>query len=185
MSRRRFLGAVATILVATTITACATAVPPYSERVETVDRLHAGGTGKVTVEPFGGEASVHRLRARADTFVSPYHESFTEYLQEALKAEFSRAGRFDPSAAVSIGGTLERNHLNVGVKNGSLEIAARFVVKRNGQIVYSQTHRARDEWPSSYFAAIAIPMARSRYPLALNQLLGRLFADPAFLEALK
>lgn len=113
-------------------------------------------------------------------------ESFSEYLHEALRLELARAGRLDLNAGIRVDAVLQKNALDIsGFDIGSLEIAARFSVYRNGMVIYDQVKSARKEWGSSFVGAIAIPLARDAYPSVMTQLLGGLFADAQFINAIR
>lgn len=164
---------------------CSQPVPRYTETVENVDRLRAGGNSPVTIGTIGGGESFRSEKLRADRAISPYGESFADYLQAALKAEFARAERLKPDAKVEVAGVLLKNTISVGVETAHAEISARITVRAGSQLRYDKTHSARDDWPSHFMAALAIPMARSRYPIVVNKLIGTIFADPAFIAAIR
>ena len=165
---------------------CAHVVPPYQESVENVIKLERGGTTKVKVGEFTADAGLESLRSRGNKFKSPYKESFSEYLHEALQLELARAGRLDPNAGIRVDAVLQKNDLDIsGFDIGSLEIAARFSVHKNGMVTYNQVKSARKEWDSSFMGAIAIPLARDAYPSVMTQLLGALFADVQFINAIR
>jgi hypothetical protein len=124
------------------------------------------------------------LQARLDQLKSPYNESFSEYLKEALRMELIRAQRFDANADVRIGGELRKNDLTVGFDLGTLDIEARFLVYRRGTVVYDRVKSIRHQWDSTFMAAIAIPLARDAYPGAVQRLLDALFSDTDFVAAI-
>jgi hypothetical protein len=164
---------------------CSTPAPLYTETVENVDRLRAGGNSPVSIGNIGGGESHRSEKLRGDRTTSPYGESFADYLQAALKAEFARADRLKPDANVVVAGVLLKNSISVGVNTAHAEISARITVHAGPQLRYDKTHSARDDWPSHFMAALAIPLARSRYPLVVNKLLGTIFADPEFIAAIR
>lgn len=51
---------------------CAHMVPPYQENVENVTKLERGGTAKVKLGGFSGDAALQSLHSRGNTFKSPY-----------------------------------------------------------------------------------------------------------------
>lgn len=166
--------------------ACSHVVPHYQESVDTVAKLEQAGGGKVAVDEFRGDETMQVLHSRANTFKSPYGGRFSTYIQEALRLELARAGRFDPDAPVRVAGVLDRNALDIdGANVGSQEIAVRFTVTRDGRNVYERTHSAHREWASSFAGAIAIPAGRDAYPGTVTELLDSLFSDPAFLGAIR
>ena len=165
---------------------CAHVVPPYQESVENVTKLERGGTTKVKVGEFTADAALQSLHSRGNTFKSPYKESFSEYLHAALQLELARAGRLDPNAGIRVDAVLQKNNLDIsGFDIGSLEIVAQFSVHKNGMVTYKQVKSARKEWSSSFMGAIAIPLARDAYPSVMTQLLGALFADAQFINAIR
>ncbi len=58
-------------------------------------------------------------------------------------------------------------------------------MKRAGAVTYDKVTTVHDEWDSSFMGNVAIPRAQQRYPTVVQKLLGALYADPAFLQALK
>jgi len=56
---------------------------------------------------------------------------------------------------------------------------------RAGAVRYDQVKSAHTQWDSAFAAMIAVPKAREEYPLAVQKLLGELYADPAFLAAIQ
>jgi hypothetical protein len=85
-----------------------------------------------------------------------------------------------------VSGALQKNDISIPpVGNGRSDIAARFVLKRNAEVRYDQVKSAHDEWDSSFVGAVAIPRAQNEYPTLVQKLLAELYADPAFLAALK
>lgn len=57
---------------------------------------------------------------------------------------------------------------------------------RKGDVVrYDQVKTLQHEWESSFAGAIAIPRAQQAYPGLVQRLLAALYADQAFLQALK
>ncbi len=71
------------------------------------------------------------------------------------------------------------------MSKASGDLEARFVVKTAGTVRYDQVKTIQDEWDSSFVGAVAIPRAQQRYAVMVQKLLAALFADPAFVEALK
>ncbi len=80
---------------------------------------------------------------------------------------------------------LLENNVDVGIGTGVGTISARFVVKRDDAVRYDQVKTVRSEWDSSFAAAIAVPRATQQYPLIVQKLLGELYADPAFISAIR
>jgi hypothetical protein len=185
MQHHRLWFGVSITVVLLLATGCSHPVPRYTETVENVDRLLAGGNSPVNIGVIGGSESFKSEKLRADSAISPYGESFADYLQAALKAEFTRAGRLKPDAKVEVAGMLLKNTISVGVETAHSEISARITVRAGTQLRYDKTHSARDDWPSHFMAALAIPTARSRYPIVVNKLIGTIFADPEFIAAIR
>jgi hypothetical protein len=81
---------------------------------------------------------------------------------------------------------LQKNDVNIpAVGSGTGDLEARFIVKRAGETKYNQVKTIHDVWESSFVGAVAIPRAQARYPIIVQKLLAELYADPAFIEALK
>jgi hypothetical protein len=117
---------------------------------------------------------------------SPYDGSYAHYLAEALKQELSLAGKLAPDAQVAVTGALQKNDINAaGFSTASGDIEARFIVMRGGEVRYDQVKSIHDEWDSHFMGSVAIPRAQARYPVMVQKLLSALYADPAFLRALK
>jgi hypothetical protein len=116
---------------------------------------------------------------------SPVGNSFASYLSNAVTQELTLSGTLAPTASVELDGVLLENNVDVGIGTGVGTISARFVVKRDNAVRYDQVKTARAEWDSSFAAAIAVPRATQQYPLVVQKLLAELYADPAFIDAIR
>ncbi|WP_233196171.1 hypothetical protein [Trinickia soli] len=102
-----------------------------------------------------------------------------------MTKELLMAGKLSPQSDVEIKATLLENDIDTGVATGTATLAARFIVTRGGTVRYDQVKTAHTQWDSAFAAMIAVPKAREEYPLAVQKLLGELYADPAFVEAIQ
>lgn len=173
------LGAFLTISLL--LTGCAAVAPKYQGTNDNVRELQSMSRGKVAVGNFTTkDDSLNHLSIRAGDFSSPYNDSYTEYLKEALKAELINANRLDPKSSIVITGELVRNELDAAMSTGTAHIAARIVICRESIIVFDKTVSGDTEWDSSFLGPVAIPAARQHYAESMKRLLNHLFADPDF-----
>lgn len=168
---------------------CSLMAPQYSASLENVQTLKDAGNftakvGTFTASPDKGNANP--ISIRGSSLSSPYQNSYANYLGEAIKQELTLAKKLGPDANVEISGMLTKNDLHIAeFTTGSGEIEARFIVKKNSQVQYDQVKTVQHEWPSSFLGSIAIPRAVQEYPNLVQKLLTELYADSAFLKALK
>ncbi|WP_019916133.1 hypothetical protein [Methyloversatilis discipulorum] len=162
--------------------------PHYTGSIENVQRLKAipfsAKVGRVDAPVT--KAAPYPITLRASPLVSPYENSFGNYLAEAIRTELKLAGRLSPDSEVEITGTVLRNDVDVsGFSVAFGDIEARFVVKKGTDVRYDQVKSVHHEWESAFAAAIAIPQAVNEYPRLVQKLLATLYADSAFLAALQ
>lgn len=184
-----------TLLAATTLVAilfasgCAMVAPTYTPALQNVQvlkdkQVQPANVGAFASEP--GKENFNPISIRGSKLSSPYDNSYSAYLAEALKQELSMAGAYKADAPLQVTGALRKNDINAkGVSEASGDIEARFVVKSGGAVRYDQVKSIHDTWDSSFMGNVAIPRAQQRYPVMVQKLLAVLFADPAFIEALK
>ena len=179
----------ATLVAASLSTGCTMVAPNYSPSLMNVQKLKDSQAQNLKVGAFKtepGKGNANPISIRGSSLNSPYGGSYANYLAEALKQELSMAGKFSPDAQIEVSGAIRRNDINAaGTSKASGEIEARFVVTRGGAVRYDQVKAILDEWDSSFVGAVAIPRAQQRYPVMVQKLFAALFADPAFIEALK
>lgn len=185
MGRTIRAGAVLATVLA--LAACAnTPAPAYQPGVANLQALRAGAT-PIGVDDFGAAAGVNdrKFGLRADSMTGAGSDgAFSTYLQQALEKELRNAGRLDDSAGLRLSGILTTNRLDAsGFSVGRASVGARFVLTREGRIVYDKVHSVDHEWESSFIGALAIPAANQGYVATVQKLIGELFADPAFVEA--
>ncbi len=168
---------------------CSHIAPQYSASIDNVQTLKDAGKATAKVGEFASskdKGNVNPISIRGSSFSSPYQDSYSNYLAEAIKQELSMAARLAPNADIEVSGTLLKNDLDAsGFSTGHAQIEARFIVKKDQQIRYDQVKSARHEWPSSFAGAVAIPRAVQEYPNLVQKLLASLYADQAFINALK
>lgn len=190
---KRFLSAILVVAVALISSACSSVAPAYSPSVENAQTLKNYGTpatvGQFTAEPsvfHGNESGFNVLRIRANSMRSPIGNTFGDYMGEALKQELLLAKLLATDSNVEISGVFLKNDISAGgFTTGTVNISVRFIVKKKGQVAYDAIKSIDDEFPTGFAAATAIPHAVQHYSVAVQKLLASLYADPAFLSALK
>jgi hypothetical protein len=177
------------VLAAALAAGCAMQAPRYQpslDNVEAAKKLPAPvALGTFTVSTTGGDG-VKSIGLRGSGMTSPVGDSYAAYLADALQQELQLAGRIDAKSKVIITGVLLKNDIAAGgFSTNSGEIEAEFVVVNDGKERFRGTKRAELSWDSSFIGAVAIPKAQQQYPLLVQKLLTQLFADAAFVAALK
>lgn len=170
------------------LSACSIVAPPYSPDVDNIQSLKSATTAHAKIGAFESQSDAknpYPVPLRANPMKSPVGNSFGAYLADAMTKELVMAGKLSPQSDVEIRATLLENDVDVGFATGAARLSARFIVMRAGAVRYDQVKSARTQWDSAVAAMIAIPKAREEYPLAVQKLLGELYADPAFLEAIQ
>jgi hypothetical protein len=178
-----------TLVAALISTGCTMVAPHYSPSLDNVQKLKDGNIQPTQVTPFTsepGKGNANPISIRGSSLNSPYGGSYANYLTEALKHELTLANKISSDSQVKVSGAIRKNDISAaGASKASGDIEARFVVNRGGTVTYDQVKSIHDEWDSSFVGSVAIPRAQARYPVMVQKLLAALFADPAFIEALK
>ena len=177
------------LAVSVVVSGCSHMAPQYSPSIENVQRLKDADNNNAKVGEFTSSSdpgNYNPIMLRGSKMLSPYKNSYAAYVAEAIKQELALAKKLSPNSDTEITGTLLKNDVgSTDMSVGFAEIHARFVVKRSGQVRYDQVKTVRHEFPSSFAGAIAIPRAIQEYPFAVQNLLAKLYQDPAFIAALK
>lgn len=170
-------------------TGCSMMAPQYTASLDNVQRLKDAGDFRAKVGNFAAapdKANANPISLRGSSLTSPYSDSYAAYVAEAIRQELDLAQRMSTDAGTEITGTLLKNDIDAsGMSVGFVDLQARFVVKRSGAVRYDAVKTVRSEFPSSFAGAVAIPRAVQEYPVGVQKLLGQLYADKAFMDALK
>ncbi len=172
------------------LSGCASVAPNYQPSMANVGTLKNQRPAQVKVGAFtaGGREKdkVNNLTIRGGSFVSPYSESYVEYLREALRQELSMAGLLGDNTDVELSGVLFKNEFDAsGFSLGYGVMEAQLTVKKNGAVRYNKTKSVRHEWESSFAGMVAIPKAKENYSIVVQKLLASFYGDPEFQKALK
>lgn len=171
------------------LSACSSLVaPPYSADFEALDRLKKQSLQKVaveTVQPVNPDAPVNRISLRAASMVGP-KGSFAKYLEDALVQDLQEISLYDATAGLRIEATLLKNEIDIsGFSTGAGRMEAELSVKRAAGLVYKKTYSAATQFESSFAGNVAIPRGQIEYSNLVRALLGQVYADPDFINALK
>lgn len=183
---RRAIRGVAVAAALSTLAACMHApTPTYQPSVANLHALRVGAA-PIGVDDFAAAAGVNdsRFSLRGVNSMSAGDGGYSAYLQQALETELRNAGRLDAAARLRLSGTLTTNRLDASsLSVGRASVGARFVLTRDGRVVYDKVHTADHQWEAAFLGAIAVPAAIQGYAATVQKLTGQLFADPAFVEA--
>lgn len=181
------LGAV--LVAATQLVGCSTPMQAPSATMENTVKLRNVPLAPAAVGDFaleqGKPASKDKsVSMRGTSLVSPVSDSLSKYLQETLRQELQAANLLDAASTTQISGFLVDSDLDAAIGTGSAYLTARFVVKKADKVAYDRQLNTKLEWDSSFIGAIALPAAANNYAFLYKKLVGTLFDDPEFRQAL-
>lgn len=167
-------------------------MPPAPEHRPTIGNVQIMRSSDVPALAVGRFALGEGLPERMDRTVGVRAEllrapngSFSDYLRQTLETELTAAGKLDAAAGTTVSGFLTQSHVETGGSDVSrATLGARFIVTRNGQVVYDHEHVVTDQWPSQFIGAIAIPEAMNRYTGLYPAIVTDLFEDADFRTAI-
>jgi hypothetical protein len=173
-------------LAGAVVSGCSIVAPQYSASIENVQVLKDSGSQGAKAGAFSQDSRVgNSISLRASSMTSPYN-NYGNYLAEAIKQELQIAGKLSLGTNIEVSGMLLKNSIDIsGLGTGYGDMEARFVVKKGESVRYDQVKKAHTEFDSSFAGGIAIPRGRDEYPRLVQRLLGILYADQSFIEALK
>lgn len=178
----------AVLAAALVLSACAIKAPLYQASIDNVEAIkrvpNKMAVGAFKVQP--GIEGASSIGLRGNPMASPVGSDYAAYLAEALKQELTLAGKLDATSRIEIGGVVLKNDIAAaGISTNSGEMQVRFTVMRDGQTRYDRTLAATLSWESSFVGAIAVPKAQENYPRIVQKLIGTLWADADFQNAIK
>lgn len=167
---------------------CATELPPQPASFDAVLDLRRSDIRQVSLGefkpgpelPHSGDASV---AVRAGGFRAP-GGSFALYLRDTIRSQLVSSGKLGDAKDRILSAELVRSEVETSLPNSSAVLAARFTVTQQDGRAFTKTLTVSDEWPSSFFGAIAITEAGQRYSALYQSLAVSLFRDPDMLRAL-
>ena len=188
--RRLLLGWGSAALLVVLLTACVSVpLPAPNASVANAMKLRAAriipvATGSFVLAP-GKPASMDTtLGGLRGSSATPANGSFALQLRDVLLTDLKTAGLYDASSKYVIEGQLTDSQVDAAIGTGTARLSARFVVKRDGTIVFDKELLARGSWDSSFMGPIAIPTAMNGYNALYATLIGQLIDDPDFRAAL-
>jgi len=186
---KRLLSIAALLVAASQMVGCSTPMQPPSSTFENTAKLHNAPLAPAAVSEFaleqGRPAEKDRsVSLRAHSLVSPVGKSFSQYLKETLRRELQAANLLDADSATRISGFLVDSDVDAAMGTGTGSLTARFVVTKAGKVAYDRQLSTSLTWESSFMGAIAIPTAAQNYAFLYKKLVGKLFDDPDFRQAL-
>ncbi len=183
----RRTGVVALLAV---LVGCTTVLPPPMAGGEYSQALRAANLAPTNVGTFklapGRPPSMDKELSgglRGGNIAAP-SGSYSQHLKEALKAELQSAGLLDLQSRYVIEGDLTDSQVEAAIGTGTARLAARFRVLLEGQVLFDKELAADDSWSSSFFGAVAIPLAIERYGANYKTLVGKLLNDSDFRRAI-
>lgn len=171
------------------LSGCATFVASnYSPSYETIDqvkKVNADRFAVGTVQPTDPAAKVNSISLRGSSLKSP-NGTFSKYLENALMSDLTEMGFYDASSASRIDVTILKNDIDVsGFSVGTGVLEANVKVTRGEAAVLDKTYTATTQFESSFAGAVAIPKGQSEYSNLVRAFLRQVYADSAFVEAIK
>lgn len=185
----RLLSITAVLAASTQLVGCSTPMAAPSATIENTVKLRNVPLAPAAVSEFalaqGKPAAKDKsVSMRGTSLVSPVGGSLSKYLEETLRKELQAANLLDASSGTQISGFLVDSDVDAAIGTGTGYLTARFLVKKTDGIAYDRELSTKLEWESSFMGAIAIPTAAQNYAFLYKKLVGTLFDDPDFRQAL-
>jgi hypothetical protein len=169
--------------------ACTERLAPPEPAIDSVMTLRSFDLNPVALDPFHASgAALERetgITVRAGRFTPPKGVGWSGWLHDSFAAQLGAVGRLDPGSPIHIGATLVENRSGDGFTDGRAVLAARFIVTRDGVVVYDRVQRADIDWRNSFIGILAYEAAYRHYTALYPKLLETLFADPDFRAAVR
>lgn len=130
-----------------------------------------------SIEVAGGkDGKVNNPEVRLGTMSSPYNDSYAEYLKRALIMELAEANKYSDGGNFIISGKLLKNEITSPVlEPGKMTIAANFIIKKNGRIVFDDVIEHSNTWNVPFAGDDARRVAPRVYLQTMNEFIGIAF----------
>jgi hypothetical protein len=174
--------------LAGTLAGCAMNIGAPQASLTGIEAVRQAGVPPLALGGFvpGGSVSASDDRStmvRAVNTIDAPGGSFAGMLRSTLMADLNGAGRYDPSAPLTLSGVLTERMVDSTVGTGTASLAADFTLARDGKTVFDKRLRVNDSWDSSFVGAEAIPDATNHFTGLFEKLSLKLLADPDFRAA--
>lgn len=176
-------------ILSLTLVACGT-VPapkyqPSKENIEKIKTLEKSvDIGKFELKQSNVAKDV--ISIRAINMNSPYGTSFSDYLENALRLDFSLAEKLSEKSDLTMSGAILKNDLDgsgINVGTGIAEVEVK--INKGGNSLMRKIYTQEHQWESSFMGAEAIPKAMQQYPILIEKLIYKIVSDPDFNKATK
>lgn len=151
----------------------------------TVEKLRASNMAPAMVGTFelapGKEHFVDtQLGGLRGASLVPSKGTWSQHLKDTLITELTAARLYDTASRYVIEGQLIDSQVDAPAGTGTARLVARFMVKKEGSMVYDKEITADASWESSFMGAVAVPTAMNQYGALYKKLITKLVDDPAF-----
>lgn len=165
----------------TSLTGCVTQqILPYHASVANQMKLGSvPPTARFQVASNESQPSDVQTIVRTVRIQAPGDGSWSTYLNQALRTELTTSGNYDASAPLQIEGILTEVH----IFDGSAELIARFVVRRDQSVRYDKVLHVDERWDTQFLGALAASDGMNQTTAVFQDLLRKLFEDPDFIKA--
>lgn len=137
------------------------------------------------VQPDNPAAPVNKITLRGVT-LKPQSGTFANYLEDAMRTDLMEMGVYDPAALTKIDVIILKNDIDVsGISTGYGAMEVKLTINNNASSTFEKTYAAYTQFDSSFLGATAVAKGQSEYPNIVRALLQKIYADPAFNEAIR
>lgn len=173
------------ILSSLFVIGCGVTAPKYQPSYDNVKALKASNPKPVALEEVSPESKkIKSVSIRNNPLRSPHGDDLMDFIHFALESELSKAGALDANSNKKLTVLVKENEITAGAATANGKITAEFALLESDSILYRKNITAEDSWSSNFIGSIAIPRAAEAYPRLVEQLLGKLFADDDFSNAI-
>ena len=179
------------VLLGMGLVGCASVkMPPPTAKAETVRALRMANISPTSVGEFrladGKDPDMDKkLGGLRGSSLTPASGSFSQQLKDEIVAALKAAALYSESSPFQIQGRLTDSMVDAAIKTGKGRLAARFIVNRNGTLVYNKELSVESSWPSAFAGPVALPKAINEYSALYKKLTDKLFSDKEFKGALQ
>lgn len=165
---------------------CGIATTKYESSYDNVQLLRQQAPLQVVDTPqVKANPGLDRLSIRTNPLSTPSGRDLTLHVKDALEGELKQAGLLQADARRKLDVLIVENKLDAAMGTGHGVLAATFTLSEEQKSLYQSTKRVESNWESSFVGAVAIPRAANAFNPLVQKLLAELYADPAFIQALR